>query len=213
MRGATLTRPPFEFAGPYAGCYAEPIGTTDKRHVYMMHGILSAWPFRHALEIGSYNGATATAFVEAIGKSLSLATFCDLYPSKSLRDVVAACRDQNRVNILAQRSVQVLENSVAYDFIFVDACHDIASVTPEVQRLMWRRPLCVMAHDTNATAAGYPACEGAEMLKRTFESQPDYLCIEDNRQREGERTERGLFLATKDEDLFRIAREVFEKWN
>jgi hypothetical protein len=79
-------------------------------------------------------------------------------------------------------------------------------------QLIRRRPLCVMAHDTNATAAGFPLCEGALLLKRTFESLPGYQCIEDCKTREGERTHRGLFLATRDPDLFQVAEAAFAAW-
>ena len=75
-----------------------------------------------------------------------------------------------------------------------------------------RRPLCVMAHDTNATRAGYAKCEGAELLAHTFSEDVDYFCIDDCAKRPGERTDRGLFLATTDERLYEAATAVFDKW-
>jgi hypothetical protein len=68
-----------------------------------------------------------------------------------------------------------------------------------------------MAHDTSATAAGYSRCEGAAML-RGVHGRAGLLLLEDNAKRPGERTDRGLFMATTDEDLHRRARCVFERW-
>jgi hypothetical protein len=40
-----------------------------------------------------------------------------------------------------------------------------------------------------------------------------YRSIEDNVKREGERTERGLFLATTDMELYRRTANVFAEWS
>jgi hypothetical protein len=210
-------RDPYEFTGSYASCYDFADAAMDKRHVFMLHGVLCAWPFASALEIGCFNGASSTAFVEALNKGEGLgaegvATFCDVSVSESLMDVAMHCRHAHRVRITPQPSWQVLDSNEFFDFILVDAAHDLDSVTLELKRLMRRRPLCVMAHDTSATAAGFSKCEGAEFLKHEFQKQSDYRCIEDNARRDGERTERGLFLATSSDALYRKACAVFEEW-
>jgi hypothetical protein len=210
-------RPPYAFAGPYAGCDVLPEVAMDRRHVFTLHGVLRCWPFISALEIGSFQGASSTAFVEAINSGEGLgeagvATFCDVSVTDSLLDVAANCRDPARVRVTPQPSWAVLDSALDFDFVFVDGAHDLQSVTLEANRLLRRRPLCVMAHDTSATAAGYSRCEGAAMLRRTFLNTPGYYCWEDDAARPGERTDRGLFLATTDEDLHRRARCVFERW-
>ncbi len=204
---------PYTFTEAYAGCYQVPSMAMDARHVFILHGILSAWPFWNALELGSFCGASSTAFIEAInGGSKMNATFCDTQVTKSLIDVVENSDDMERVRITPEPSCQVLDSAEVFDFVLVDANHDVASVAPEIERLLIRRPLCVMAHDTNATAAGYVKAEGALMLKRTFEMADDYLTIEDAVNRPGEETSRGLFFATTSPDLHRIAAEIFAKW-
>jgi hypothetical protein len=209
----TLTQP-YNFTGPYAGCYAHAPTATDKRHVYMIHDVLMGWPFRRALEIGSFFGASSTAFIEAINAGHGMdATFCDVSISDSLYDVLNHCTAPDRVHMTPQPSWQVLDSNEDWDFIFVDASHDIDTVTLELKRLMRRRPLCVMAHDTSATAAGFSKCEGAELLKRTFQTDPGYLCIEDDAHRPGEATHRGLFLATTSPELYYdTAARVFRDW-
>jgi hypothetical protein len=209
----TLTAP-YRFDLSYARCFAVPQMAMDKRHIFMLHGVLCGHPFKSALEIGSFNGASATAFVEAINKGVGLgesgvATFCDVQPTHSLMSVVGNCLYPNRVRITGQPSWDVLDSADDFDFVFVDANHDLASVTEELKRLVVRRPLCVMAHDTNARDAGFPGCEGSQLLKHTFGIMPGYYCIEDRKQREGELTDRGLFLATRDAGLYEVAKQVF----
>lgn len=213
----TLTPEPYAFDMAYARCFALPEVAMDRRHIWMLHDVLCGWPFRNALEIGSFNGASATAFVEAINKGQGLgvsgsATFCDVSVTHSLMSVVQNCRDPERVRITPQPSWQVLDSELPFDFVLVDASHDIESVSLEMTRLLKRRPLCVMAHDTNATQAGYSKCEGAALLAETFRGLPGYGCIEDNAKRPGERTDRGLFLATTSPRLLEMAETVFAEW-
>lgn len=202
---------PYTFDNPaYARCYADPFTATDKRHVYMIHDVLMAWPFRETLEIGSFQGASSTAFIEAINKGHELnATFCDIQPSGSLLDVLHSCQKPNRTRLTMQFSWTVLASDLPFDFIFVDTAHDADTVSLELKHLLRRKPLCVMAHDTNATAAGHPKCEGAANLAKAFRETRGYYCIEDTLYRHGEQTERGLFLATRDLPLYYGALLVF----
>jgi hypothetical protein len=209
---------PYRFDGAYARCFAVPEVAMDKRHVFLLHDILCSWPFENALEIGSFNGASSTAFVEAINKGSGLgklgnATFCDVAPTHSLMSVVRNCRPHYRVDVTSRTSCEVLDSDESFDFILVDGNHDAESVAKELMRLIVRKPLCVMAHDTNATEAGYPACEGAKLLKDTFKSM-GWKCLEDSKRRDGERTERGLFFATQNQELFDHAHCTFalERW-
>ena len=204
---------PYDFNIPaYSGCYANPRVAMDKRHVFIVHQILKSWPFKHALELGSYNGASATAFVEAINSGSPMeATFCDVSVTASLENVIRNCA--GRDVLTCNPSWQVLASPEPFDFILVDANHDLASVSRELEYLLPRRPLCVMAHDTNATAAGYPAAEGAKLLADSFRRYNGYHCIEDCKMREGEETQRGLFFATTDPALFDVGHAAFEKYN
>jgi hypothetical protein len=210
---------PYEFSGAYEGCYADPGGAMDKRHVYTVHDILAAWPFQNALELGSYRGASSTAFIEAInGGAKMTATFSEIAPLSSLHEVIGNCRHPERVRLTKEPSWNVLESFDHFDFVLVDAYHGIAPVKRELQGLLVRRPLCIMAHDTNATDAGYEKAEGAKLLGETIRGLPGYFgfplydCIEDAKRRNGEGTERGLFFATTDNNLFKVARRAFDKW-
>jgi hypothetical protein len=50
---------------------------------------------------------------------------------------------------------------------------------------------------------------GPIYLKLVFQSLPDYYCLEDNRRRPGEQTERGMFFATSDHELFASTKRIF----
>lgn len=215
--GDHIVRPsllePYFFDGPYAGCLTDPRTAMDRRHIFLMHEVLMSHPFKEALELGSYLGASSTAFIEAINKGHGMrTTFCDVSPTDSLWDVVGNCAKQNQYRVTNAPSWALLDTREEFDFVLVDANHDLDSVSIEVKKLLARKPMCIMAHDTNATAAGYKLCEGAAMLAETFRALPEYHCIEDCAERPGEQTDRGLFLATTDRELFNKATEVFNRW-
>lgn len=221
FRGVALR--PYDLGGhlneAYLHCYDHRRMCMDERHVFIVHDILKAWPFQNALELGSFWGASTTAFVEAINSgSEMVATICEVNHAESLANVVGNCKQPAQIRRTRDLSWDVLASLEHFDFVLVDANHDLESVSREIKPLLVRRPLCIMAHDTNATVAGYPKCEGAALLKKTITELPGYFGtplyqgIEDCKERPGEETERGLFLATTEPHLFRAAKAVFEKW-
>lgn len=204
---------PYSLDGAYAPCFREREMTMDRRHIYVVHEILATWPFSNALELGCFRGASSTAFVQAINRGgLKRAMFCDVDVTDELRMVAESCWLPHRVSIVEMASWDVLDTPVHFDFVLVDANHEEPQVKRELESLLRRKPACIMAHDTNATAAGYASAEGAAMLKREWSILPEYTCIEDNEKRPGEETHRGLFCATRGEALSSIARAAFEKF-
>ncbi len=210
---ANLPVAPYFFTNAYAGCYPDDVIPMDQRHVFILYDILRAWPFQSALELGSYCGASSTAFVEAINRGSPMqATFCDTQVTDSLMAVLQNCTYQERIGCATIPSWEVLKKEYDFDFVLVDACHDLISVGWEIEQLQRRRPLCIMGHDTSATMNGYEKCEGAQKLRGIFGGCEGYWSLEDNAKREGEKTERGLFFATTNRELFGLAEEVFKKW-
>lgn len=209
----TAPHQPYAFDGPYAGCYANRAMCMDERHVYTIFDVLMCWPFVSTLELGCFDGASSSAFIESANRwhQIRSVHLCDVSPSASLRSVVSACKDASSVVIQRCASWDLLASPIDFDFVLVDANHDLASVTRELEHILRRQPLCVMAHDTNATRMGYPHAEGAQHLADTLRRHPSYRgrCIEDAVVRDGEETHRGLFLATTSDELFERAREVF----
>lgn len=215
MKPPAAKEGPYRFDGLYAGCFATEADRSmamDKRHIWMMHDVLMAHPFRHALELGSWKGASTSAFFEAIRAGHGMRfDFCDTMLQPNLLKIWHEHSSTATPWWTYSWKLLAVMQADVYDFIFVDANHDLESVRLELAELVRIRPLCLMAHDTNATAAGYPAAEGAALLKETFAGMDGYLCIEDSSKRPGEQTERGLFLATRSPELFAIASDIFAK--
>lgn len=206
-------REPYPLDGVYADCFLEPEMAIDRRHIYTIHEILSAWPFQRALEIGCWRGASSTAFIQAINRGATQrATLCDRLIQQQVRRVANTCHQKDKIVVVEMQSWDLLDTPVAFDFILVDGNHTIEAVTPELERLMKRKPACVMAHDTNATKAGYEQAEGAAMLAEAFRALPEYQTIEDCVDRPGEETKRGLFCATRGDALSVVARAAFRKY-
>lgn len=208
---------PYEFTGPYEPCYRLRENCVDERHVYTIHDVLLAVPFQSALEIGCADGASSTAFVEAMNRRNTLrATFCDLVVTGNLQQVVNNTADKSRAHIVAGSSTQVLWNPAEFggpfDFIFVDGSHDFDSVAAELDAIREFKPLAIMAHDTGGMHYGNPACEGAAFLKRVIAMEWGWYTLEDDLRRDGEETHRGLFFATPSAGVFRRAKSVFRKW-
>ena len=71
-----------------------PIGVMniDVTHIHLLHAILSVGKFKHALEIGSFDGASAVAFIAAMNDgSLAKMDFCDPYFQPRFFDIIEHC--------------------------------------------------------------------------------------------------------------------------
>lgn len=206
---------PYSFeATAYKNCFDDPHQCMDRRHIFTLFDVLCAGEFRSALELGCYKGASTTAFVEALNLgAIKAATFCDVEPNYSSANVVMNTK-RGEVILTHDVSSRVLASNISvYDFIFVDASHDLESVEAELAHILRRLPRCIMAHDTNATEMGLPKCEGAKHLRDVIRKHPLYRgkCIEDTTVRDGEATYRGLFFATSDQELYEKARDIFDR--
>lgn len=209
-----MTLPTFPFdLSRYPRIWECPQASLDPRHIAWLFDVLSSGYFQNALEIGCLNGASSTAFVEAINQErLAHATFCDLDIRETLNAVLSHCRFPERTATFTGRSIDLLDRQSGFDFVFVDGDHRWATVQAETERLLQRRPVCVMAHDSGADMAGMADCEGVPYLKWRFQTTAPYLCLEDNALRPGELTHRGLFLATTSPEVFEVARTSLLQW-
>lgn len=207
----------YTFDGPYADCYRCPSNCIDKRHAYLLHDILRSGMFCRALEIGCADGASSTAFIEAVNRTTLLrVTLCDVQLTNSLVSVAMNADDTERVIVANKPSTEVLadpqQHGGPFDFVFVDGNHDFASVKAEYDLLRVAKPLAICAHDTSATLAGYPKAEGAEYLKRAIALEWGWLTLEDNIRRPDEATERGFFFATPNTEIYRRVKSMFYHW-
>ena len=198
----------------YKHVYENRDASIDPRHLFWMYDVLAGGGFQSALEIGCYDGASSTAFVEALNHGLlARATFCDIEFRNSFRATLNECRFPDRAHAYQRRSADLLSEQTEFDFVFVDGDHRLETVQEEVALLLSHSPICVMAHDTNAQATGFAGCDGPPLLKKTFQCTPPYLCLEDNAIRHGEITHRGMFLATTSKEVFELARVSLREWS
>ena len=188
-----------------------PIGSMniDATHIRLLHSILSIGKFNHAMEIGSFDGASAVAFVAAMNDgTLGKVTFCDPCFQPRFYEIVGRCSRQNDITLRYSMSNTAISDQ--YDCIFVDGDHRLEVVSEEARLILLNNIATVIAHDTNATNAGFQLCEGAAHLMQCL-GDNGYGVLQDCIDRPNERTDRGLMFATKDRTLFDLVKPLFEQ--
>ena len=191
----------------------------DRRHVEVIHEFVMRNEFNKILEIGCYSGYSTSALVEAInqGKKFELHLSEPSPPESGLLErVIDMCSGQ--VVLHRKPSIDVLERYGGdFDCIIVDGDHKIEGGGYDLLMILRNQTPIVFAHDTNPIhlknrkTFTRRSCMGAELLGRALKSHRDYFHIEDNKKRQGERTERGLFFASTDESKYRIALDIFNE--
>ena len=164
----------------------------DARHRDWLRAELLTWRHRRVLEIGSHRGYSTQAFIDAMqAGAVDEVHLCEPSPTPELLAMIA---DRPGVTLHRERSVDLLRDDCRWDLVFVDGDHSVRTVTKEAELLIAARVPAVFAHDT-ASAGRYPRCEGPALLKDAF-TAAGYHCTEDAEFRPGERTDRGMMLAT-----------------
>lgn len=164
----------------------------DSRHRDWIRAELLTGRYRRVLEIGSHMGYSTTAFLDALeaGK-VDEVHLCEPNPTPELLRLIDGKRG---VTLHRERSIKLLANDCRWDLVFVDGDHSLRTVTKEAELLIAARVPAVFAHDT-ASSGRYPRCEGPAILRAEF-TAAGYHCEEDAEFRLGERTDRGMMLAT-----------------
>ncbi len=165
----------------------------DARHRDWLKAELMTGKYRRVLEVGSCHGYSTQAFLDALyaGK-VDRVHLCEPNPTPELLELI---KGWPRVTLRRERSVDLLTSDPHWDLVFLDGDHSVRNVTKEAELLIAARVPAVFAHDTSS-AGRYPRCEGPSLLKPIF-SAAGYDCIEDAEFRPGERTDRGMMLATR----------------
>lgn len=153
------------------------------------------------LEIGGYTGCSSSAFVAA---GVPDAHFAEISPNEKFRSVVLG-----NGTIHQRKGCDVIRDEAPFDVILVDGAHDMDSVMEELHEILAKPPKVIIAHDIGSTDVGYPHCEGArhlywELARNGWDGECDW------EHRDGERTERGLMIVTKDDGLIELISEAKE---
>lgn len=181
----------------------------DFRHVLVIYNVICACKFNRIIEVGSHFGFSTTAFVEALKKG-ALFDFhvCDIKIEKSVRDLSMMCRMQ----IHECKSTTAIRSYGPFDLAVLDGSHISEDVEDEFELLSMHSTGTYILHDSNTQllpeSSQTPWYDGPLFLKNKLMASPDWMCVEDCKYRIGERTDRGLFIATRRKDVYESALSV-----
>ena len=186
----------------------------DARHVELIYRLVKSGLFKNILEIGSWNGFSTSAFVQAQidGADFQL-TVCDIEIRDRLKQVLR--KSPAEVTVLEMKSTVAIHKK--YDLILVDGDHRLSAVAPEIVQLLRCNTPNILAHDVfvqekidNTFGASW--YEGARHLADVFRHHTAYQHIEDHKKRPGEWTERGLFFASRWPETFKSVKDIWEEF-
>lgn len=175
----------------------DPLFSIDVRHREWIKSVLMTGQCRRVLEIGCYHGMSTRVFIEALqaGK-VDEVHLCEPNVTPALERLIAGVPG---VTLHRCRSVDLLARDARFDLVFVDGDHRTENCRAEARLLIAARVPVIFAHDTNCTqspyAKDYKDCEGPQLFRAAFR-RAGYRCVEDCEVRPGERTDRGMLLAT-----------------
>ena len=183
----------------------------DYTHVMILYNLLMANPYKRVLEIGSHNGYSTTAFVEALKRGASFEVhLCDIGFMDSVREI---CRGYDQIKLHQTRSVDYLATAGKFDFALLDGSHIAEDVEDEFEYLSMNGCRSLLLHDTRTQLLPQnrdkPWFDGPLLLKNKLLASPDWMTIEDSASRPGEETERGLLFATRNVDEYHNVVEIF----
>lgn len=186
----------------------------DIRHVYILYNILLSCSFKRVLEIGTHNGFSTTAFIEATKRNaIDEIHLCDICFSEHIKDI---CSIYSNIELHEMKSVEYLKNAPQFDFVLLDGSHISEDVQDEFEYLSMNKTSTYLLHDVNTQllpeSKETPWYDGPMLLKNRLLSSDKWFCIEDSLFRDYEKTERGLFFATKDRQKYLQALSCFNYW-
>lgn len=194
----------------------------DERHRRWLSAVLASGQFRSVLEIGSFQGYSTRAFLEACAAgNCDQVHLCEPTPTPELLALLEkfaldrlTLDRRPSLDLLRQKDRRQKNESVisaldfsAFELVFVDGDHSADVVSQEAALLLAARVPVVFAHDT-AAARYWPGCDGPQLLKREFQAA-GYFCLEDSEHRPAERTHRGMFCACLEREHFEICRAAY----
>ena len=166
----------------------------DRVHCELVLATLRRMKPRVVVEIGSHAGvstmAIATAYDEGCVGTVHL---IDVAIQQTVRDIAA---DRAGFVLHEMTSVEALPTIDGFGdvVVLVDGDHSYGVVSEELPLVLKLNPVCIIAHDVTADAAGYGRCDGARWLWEQLQAAR-WHCTVDCRRRDGAATHRGLLVA------------------
>ena len=161
----------------------------DDLHIEILHGLIMEHRPKTVMEIGSYRGRSAIAYIEALkaGADFTL-HLVEPNPRDSLLRLVDSCGFKNRIRMYTASSWEI---QIPCDFVFIDGDHRWPAVADTLAAVALGSKVIAM-HDTRAHEHGYRHVWGSYTAARLLEKMPGRQWHEDFDKRAGMRTERGL---------------------
>lgn len=159
----------------------------DAIHIQQLYRICERARIRSVIEVGSYSGASTSAFVEAMNAGIVTQLQChEIHPTDSLRNVLARVT-RGRAELVV---TSFYHHPQPADLILIDGDHGWPALADLAAALAMDIPHIIL-HDT----VGLFDCHGSKLAADLLRKAARYYCHEDNRHRVGMFTGRGLMHA------------------
>lgn len=126
------------------------------------------------------------------------------------------CR-KYKIETHEMRSSEYLPVAPRFDFVLLDGSHISEDVQDEFEYLSLNHTDTYLLHDTNTQllpeSTNTPWFDGPLFLMNKLKSSKDWFWIGDCKERRDERTNRGIFFATKNARYYYIAKDIFNYWS
>jgi len=170
----------------------------DPVHVERLFRICERVQPHSVLEIGSYKGASTSAFIEALNWGhIQKLTIFELYSTPELQRTIAQATDQTKVCCNWR---PYYEAPVYADLALIDGDHGWPALADLAAALAQGVPHIVL-HDTNAVHLGLQECWGSAMAASLLRASYSYTVYEDKVKRPGMFTDRGMMYACLGPDV------------
>jgi predicted O-methyltransferase YrrM len=178
----------------------------DPRHARFLYDAAMTGRFKNILEVGCHKGSSTSALVQALidrGGDFRL-SLCDIRVTQELREVVS--RSERLIRVFETRSTEVIAHG--FDLVIIDGDHRLDNVAAEFFRCVHAGTKTIIAHDTNA--GNIADCEGPAVLAEIVRNCRLFEWLEDKVRRDGEFTERGLMVMSRDSEIMAALRPIWE---
>jgi hypothetical protein len=174
----------------------------DAVHVQVMYNVAMEMGWRRVLEIGSFDGFSASAYVQAkIDAAVGELICVDRTVRPTLLKVLSRARDN--WTVASEIGSVYLDRVDVGDLLVLDSDHDLATSRLELEAALRKEWPNIFAHDVGATQTHSPGPQWilAELIRLGWHVLVDEL------PREGMATHRGLMFATRERGIWeRVSR-------
>lgn len=164
----------------------------DVLHIERLFQICARVQPRSVIEIGSYRGASTSAFIEALNAGhIEKLTIFELHSTPELQQTIAQAAKPELVSCNWR---PYYETPVYADLILIDGDHGWPALADLAAALSQGVPHIVL-HDSNTVELGLKDCWGSHLACQILKASDCYTIYEDKEKRPGMHTDRGMLYA------------------